>query len=108
VQRYKFWWRSPKTVFNDWDFAARNMRSTRWLHARIDVDFNGWFMCLIPRVVLEQVSDPGCFEGRLEVWRDAPRAARWRLPSQPSPGRPTTVARGSTGPKRAQSWVKSW
>ena len=23
VQRYKFWWRSPETVLNDWDFAAR-------------------------------------------------------------------------------------
>ena len=33
---------------HDWDLAARNLRSTRWLHRRIDVDFNGWWMCLIP------------------------------------------------------------
>ena len=26
----------------------------RWLHKRVDVDFNGWFMCLIPREVLER------------------------------------------------------
>ncbi|RLV49913.1 glycosyltransferase family 2 protein [Nocardioides mangrovicus] len=55
VQRYKFWWRSPVTVYNDWDFAARNLRSARWLHRRIDVDFNGWFMCVIPRETLERV-----------------------------------------------------
>ena len=34
---------------------ARNLRSARWLHKRVDVDFNGWFMCLIPRVVLEEI-----------------------------------------------------
>ena len=33
----------------------RNLRSARWLHKRADVDFNGWFMCLIPRQVLEEI-----------------------------------------------------
>lgn len=55
VQPWRFWWQSAPNVFGDWDFAARNLRSARWLHHRVDVDFNGWFMCLIPRVVLEQV-----------------------------------------------------
>ncbi len=55
INKYRFWWQSPPTVQSDWDFAARNLRSSRWLHRRIDVDFNGWFMCLIPRVVLEEV-----------------------------------------------------
>jgi galactofuranosylgalactofuranosylrhamnosyl-N-acetylglucosaminyl-diphospho-decaprenol beta-1,5/1,6-galactofuranosyltransferase len=55
VQRYKFWWRSPSTVLNDWDFAARNLRSARWLHRRIDVDFNGWFMCLVPMKALQEI-----------------------------------------------------
>jgi len=55
VQPWKFWWESPRDTFPDWDFAARNLRSARWLHKRVDVDFNGWFMCLIPRVVLEEV-----------------------------------------------------
>ena len=39
----------------DWDFGERNLRSARWLHRRIDVDFNGWFMCLIPTEVLRTV-----------------------------------------------------
>ncbi len=55
INRYRFWWMSPPTVKNDWDFGERNLRSARWLHRRIDVDFNGWFMCLIPTEVLRTV-----------------------------------------------------
>ncbi|WP_275106505.1 glycosyltransferase [Nocardioides daphniae] len=55
VQPYRFWWQSAPGVFGDWDFGARNLRSTRWLHKRIDVDFNGWFMCLIPRQILDEI-----------------------------------------------------
>ncbi|MCW2867279.1 MAG: putative glycosyltransferase [Marmoricola sp.] len=55
VQRYRFWWQSPQSVNNDWDFGERNLRSSRWLHRRIDVDFNGWFMCLIPTQVLREI-----------------------------------------------------
>ncbi len=55
VNRYRFWWMSPPTVQPDWDFGERNLRSSRWLHRRIDVDFNGWFMCLIPTEVLRTV-----------------------------------------------------
>jgi galactofuranosylgalactofuranosylrhamnosyl-N-acetylglucosaminyl-diphospho-decaprenol beta-1,5/1,6-galactofuranosyltransferase len=55
IQTWRWWWMSPEHVLSEWDFAARNLRSTRWLHRRVDVDFNGWFMCLIPREVLEDV-----------------------------------------------------
>jgi galactofuranosylgalactofuranosylrhamnosyl-N-acetylglucosaminyl-diphospho-decaprenol beta-1,5/1,6-galactofuranosyltransferase len=55
VQPWRFWWQSAPGVFGDWDFAARNLRSARWLHKRVDVDFNGWFMCLIPRRVLAEI-----------------------------------------------------
>ncbi|MBB6628992.1 glycosyltransferase [Nocardioides sp. KIGAM211] len=55
VHPWRFWWQSPPDVYSDWDFAARNLRSSRWLHKRVDVDFNGWFMCLIPRQVLEEI-----------------------------------------------------
>ena len=55
VQPWRFWWMTPLDGFSDWDLAARNIRSARWLHKRVDVDFNGWFMCLIPRVVLDKV-----------------------------------------------------
>ena len=55
VQPWRFWWQSAPDVHGDWDFAARNLRSSRWLHKRVDVDFNGWFMCLIPRQVLAEI-----------------------------------------------------
>lgn len=55
VQPWRFWWQTRLDGYADWDLAARNLRSARWLHKRADVDFNGWFMCLIPRVVLEQI-----------------------------------------------------
>ena len=55
VQPWRFWWMSAPGVFLDWDFGARNLRSTRWLHRRVDVDFNGWFMCLIPTQVLAEI-----------------------------------------------------
>ena len=55
IMPWRFWWTSAPGVFSDWDFAARNLRSTRWLHKRIDVDFNGWYMCLIPRRVLDEI-----------------------------------------------------
>jgi galactofuranosylgalactofuranosylrhamnosyl-N-acetylglucosaminyl-diphospho-decaprenol beta-1,5/1,6-galactofuranosyltransferase len=55
INRYRFWWMSPPTVEMDWDFAGRNLRSARWLHRRIDVDFTGWFMCLIPTEVLRTI-----------------------------------------------------
>jgi galactofuranosylgalactofuranosylrhamnosyl-N-acetylglucosaminyl-diphospho-decaprenol beta-1,5/1,6-galactofuranosyltransferase len=55
VKPWRFWWESAPGVFTDWDFAGRNLRSSRWLHKRVDVDYNGWFMCLIPRLVLEEI-----------------------------------------------------
>jgi galactofuranosylgalactofuranosylrhamnosyl-N-acetylglucosaminyl-diphospho-decaprenol beta-1,5/1,6-galactofuranosyltransferase len=55
VQPWRFWWMTPLDGFSNWDLAARNIRSSRWLHKRVDVDFNGWFMCLIPRVVMEEI-----------------------------------------------------
>jgi len=55
VQPWRFWWQTRVDGYSDWDFGARNLRSARWLHKRADVDFNGWFMCLIPRQVLEEI-----------------------------------------------------
>ncbi|WP_017934817.1 glycosyltransferase [Nocardioides sp. Iso805N] len=55
VQPWRFWWKSPEDTYNQWDFATRNIRSARWLHKRVDVDFNGWYSCLIPRVVIEEI-----------------------------------------------------
>lgn len=55
VQPWRFLWMTPPDAHGSWDFAARNVRSARWLHKRWDVDFNGWFSCLIPRTVIAEI-----------------------------------------------------
>jgi galactofuranosylgalactofuranosylrhamnosyl-N-acetylglucosaminyl-diphospho-decaprenol beta-1,5/1,6-galactofuranosyltransferase len=37
------------------DFAESNLRQTRWMHRRFDVDYNGWWMSLIPVEVLREI-----------------------------------------------------
>ncbi|MDN5667624.1 MAG: glycosyltransferase [Renibacterium salmoninarum] len=37
------------------DFALSNLRQTPWLHRRTDVDYNGWWMCMIPTSVIKDI-----------------------------------------------------
>ncbi|WP_422933679.1 glycosyltransferase [Sinomonas sp. P47F7] len=37
------------------DFMVSNLRQTPWLHRRTDVDYNGWWMCLIPTSVIREI-----------------------------------------------------
>ncbi|CAN7289195.1 glycosyltransferase [Pseudarthrobacter oxydans] len=37
------------------DFSVANLRQTAWLHRRVDVDYNGWWMCLIPTTVIKEI-----------------------------------------------------
>lgn len=37
------------------DFSVRGLRETKWLHSRVDVDYNGWWMCLIPVQVIKEI-----------------------------------------------------
>lgn len=37
------------------DFRESNLRQTPWMHARLDADYNGWWMCLIPKKVIETI-----------------------------------------------------
>lgn len=37
------------------DFLSSNLRQTPWLHRRCDVDYNGWWMCLIPTKVIREI-----------------------------------------------------
>lgn len=54
VDPYSFRW-GPLEGLGQIDFADRGLRSRRILHRRWDADYNGWWMCLIPTVVLEKV-----------------------------------------------------
>ena len=37
------------------DFREANLRQTPWMHARLDADYNGWWMCLIPKKVIQKI-----------------------------------------------------
>jgi galactofuranosylgalactofuranosylrhamnosyl-N-acetylglucosaminyl-diphospho-decaprenol beta-1,5/1,6-galactofuranosyltransferase len=53
-----FMWRAaPGAVWNH-DFGAHSLRETKALHKRIDATYNGWWMCLFPREVIERVGLP--------------------------------------------------
>ncbi|WP_069385651.1 glycosyltransferase [Cellulosimicrobium cellulans] len=40
---------------NGHDFRGAGLRATPWLHRRVDVDYNGWWMCLIPTAVIREI-----------------------------------------------------
>jgi galactofuranosylgalactofuranosylrhamnosyl-N-acetylglucosaminyl-diphospho-decaprenol beta-1,5/1,6-galactofuranosyltransferase len=37
------------------DFRHSNLRATPWMHRRIEVDYNAWWMCLIPTAVIREI-----------------------------------------------------
>lgn len=58
VDRSNFFWRNAPNTEYFHDFGEESLRESPDLHRRIDVDYNGWWMCLIPRVVVESVGMP--------------------------------------------------
>jgi galactofuranosylgalactofuranosylrhamnosyl-N-acetylglucosaminyl-diphospho-decaprenol beta-1,5/1,6-galactofuranosyltransferase len=58
VDRHRFLWRNAPQTEPHHDLAERPLRQTGWLHRRVDVDYNAWWMCLIPRVVAEDIGLP--------------------------------------------------
>lgn len=58
VDRNKFLWRNAPGTEPHHDLAEKTLRQTPWLHRRTDVDYNAWWMCLIPRVVAEDLGLP--------------------------------------------------
>lgn len=55
VARYRWFWGPAPHTKHGHDFAQASLRQTPWLHRRIDVDYNGWWMCLIPTEVVREV-----------------------------------------------------
>lgn len=72
VDRADFMWGAAEHAVYDHDFAKYPLRAigtkesrldpkkydSRALHRRIDVEYNGWWMCLFPRVVAESIGQP--------------------------------------------------
>jgi galactofuranosylgalactofuranosylrhamnosyl-N-acetylglucosaminyl-diphospho-decaprenol beta-1,5/1,6-galactofuranosyltransferase len=51
----KFFWRAAPNTDYAHDFAKNSLRRSVDLHRRVDVDYTGWWMCLIPREALERL-----------------------------------------------------
>lgn len=58
VDRGNFMWTNAPHAHYDHDFAKRSLARSEELHRRIDVDYNGWWMCMIPRQVAEELGQP--------------------------------------------------
>jgi galactofuranosylgalactofuranosylrhamnosyl-N-acetylglucosaminyl-diphospho-decaprenol beta-1,5/1,6-galactofuranosyltransferase len=83
-----FMWRAAPHVEYGHDFAEEPLRDeeSKDLHRRIDVDYNGWWMCLIPRSIVEQLGLPLPL---FIKWDDAEyglRAGRAGYPTASLPG----------------------
>ncbi len=76
------------------DFSASNLRQTRWMHRRVDAEYNGWWMCLIPVSTIKQV---GLSLPVFIKWDDAEYALRAK-----EVGVPTVTLPG------AAVWHVSW
>lgn len=57
------------------NFRNANLRQTPWMHARLDADYNGWWMCLIPKQV---IADIGLSIPVFIKWDDAEYGLRAR------------------------------
>lgn len=86
VNEYKFMWGPVNPDLEAFDFAQHSLRQTPELHQRMDVDYNGWWMCLIPRQIIEEI---GLALPVFIKWDDAEyglRAKKHGYPSISLPG----------------------
>ncbi len=81
VAQYRWFWGPAPGTFHGMDFGRRSMRSTPWLHRRIDVDYNGWWMCLIPTDVIRKI---GLSAPMFLKWDDAEYGLRARDAGHPT------------------------
>src|SRR5689334_10092147 len=63
VNQSNFMWTNAVNTEYDHNFAKYKLNDeeqyrSRLLHRRIDVDYNGWWMCMIPRQVAEELGQP--------------------------------------------------
>ena len=48
-------WGPVEPSLERFDFSAKSIRSSALMNRRIDVDYNGWWMCLIPTSVVREI-----------------------------------------------------
>ncbi|MHA7262556.1 glycosyltransferase [Arthrobacter sp. TMN-37] len=55
INEYRYFWGPVSTTREAHDFSSSNLRTTPWMHRRVDVDYNGWWMCLIPTSIVREI-----------------------------------------------------
>ena len=86
VDRRPFMWHARYEDRMPVDLATSDLRRTPLLHQRMDADYNGWWMCLIPREVIRAVGLP---LPAFIKWDDAEfslRSGREGIPTVSLPG----------------------
>ncbi|HWV50295.1 MAG TPA: glycosyltransferase [Microbacterium sp.] len=86
VDEVPFMWRNLYQEEMPHDFGAANLRQTPLLHMRMDADYNGWWMCLIP---LDAIREVGLSLPAFIKWDDAEfclRAGEAGFPTVSMPG----------------------
>jgi galactofuranosylgalactofuranosylrhamnosyl-N-acetylglucosaminyl-diphospho-decaprenol beta-1,5/1,6-galactofuranosyltransferase len=83
--RSSFWRPAPGSVYQH-DFAQLSLRQQRLLHARIHSTYNGWWMCLFPREVIERTGLPLPLFIKWDDAEYALRAAECGFPTVTLPG----------------------
>ena len=55
VKKYTWFWGPAPSTKHGHNFARQSLQGTKWLHRRVDVDYNGWWMCLIPTQTIREI-----------------------------------------------------
>lgn len=86
VDEKPFMWRNQFQEKMPHDFSVVNLRQAPLLHMRMDADYNGWWMCLIPVEIIREI---GLSLPAFIKWDDAEfclRAGRQGFPTVSLPG----------------------
>jgi galactofuranosylgalactofuranosylrhamnosyl-N-acetylglucosaminyl-diphospho-decaprenol beta-1,5/1,6-galactofuranosyltransferase len=85
VAPYPWWWRAAPHTKPGHDFGRQSLRHTPWLHRRVDADYNGWWMCMIPTRVIREL---GLAFPAFIKWDDAEYGLRAREAGYPTVSMP--------------------
>ncbi|MDX2377033.1 glycosyltransferase [Microbacterium sp. LRZ72] len=81
VEDAPFMWRNLFQERMPHDFSYANLRQSPILHMRLDADYNGWWMCLIPTEILREI---GLSLPAFIKWDDAEYCLRAREAGYPT------------------------
>lgn len=85
VDEMPFMWRALSQERLPHDFSVANLRQSPMLHMRLDADYNGWWMCLIPVSIIREI---GLALPAFIKWDDAEFCLRARDAGYPTVSMP--------------------